>query len=291
MCPRGCRAERGGEGRGFCRAPERAVISRAAPHFGEEPCISGTRGSGAVFFCGCNLRCVFCQNRDISRSMEKGKTLSDEELARIFAALEAQGVHNINLVTPSHYTGAIRRALRLGKPGVPVVYNSSGYDSVLALKSLSGLVNVYMPDMKYLDAKMAGEYSAAPDYPETAKRAIIEMYRQTGPFVLDEAGLMQSGVIIRHLIMPGNLDNTFDVIDWTAETFPRGSVMFSLMAQYTPMGSFPEHPELERGITQEEYDRAVSYLEYSGIETGFVQEMSSATSEMIPDFDLTGVDV
>ncbi len=276
-------------GLGFCRAPQTAVISRAAPHFGEEPCISGTRGSGAVFFCGCNLRCVFCQNAQISRNANEGIEVSPAELAEIFSNLESLGVHNINLVTPSHYTRAIREALLISRPELPVVYNSSGYDSVAELKKLEGLVDIYMPDLKYMDPALSSKYSLAPDYPKIAIDAIQEMYRQIGPFVLDGDGIMKKGVIIRHLMLPSHLEDTFNVIDKIAQMFPYGEVMFSLMAQYTPLDHIKGFCELERGITQEEYGRAVDYLEFSGISSGFIQELSSCGKEMIPAFDGTGV--
>lgn len=275
-------------GLGLCGSPSLPKIARAAPHFGEEPCISGTHGSGTVFFSGCNLRCIFCQNAEISRG-GVGKTVSVERLREIFIELREKGVHNINLVTPSHYVRAIVCALDGMTPGIPVAYNSSGYDSLKALSLLSGKVQIYMPDFKYALPGPAGRYSAAPDYVGVAKAAIEAMYRQVGPFELDESGIMQSGVLIRHLILPGNLENTFAAIDWVAAAFPPGSVMFSLMSQYTPIRGPRLPAELSRTLTPEEHGAAVAYLEDSGIEAGFYQELSSATDELIPDFDGSGV--
>jgi len=287
-CPRRCGKRRGAEsGEGFCAQGYLPRIALALPHFGEEPCISGSRGAGAVFFTGCNLRCAFCQNAAISAG-GRGRTVSVERLREIFFELKAKGVHNIDLVTPSHFTDAILAALE-GGVGLPIVWNSGGYDSVDELRRLEGAVNVYMPDMKYTDAVLAARLSRAPDYPETAKAAITEMYRQTGPFELDGEGVMRRGVIIRHLVLPGHLDNSFDVIDWVASAFPRGSVMLSLMSQYTPHGETGGFPELSRRLTKAEQRRVVEYLDASGIVSGYRQELSSATDELLPEFDLRGV--
>ena len=280
ICPRACGAERPG---GFCGMGELPVVSRAAPHFWEEPCISGERGSGAVFFAGCNLRCVFCQNYDIS-AQRRGKEISVQRLREIFAELIAQGVHNINLVTGTHFAAAIRVALE-PQPSVPVVWNCGGYESVDTLRSLEGKIQVYLPDLKYSDARLAGELSAAPDYPRTAAAAIREMFRQTGPYVLDGDGMLVRGVMIRHLVLPGQLDNTFGVLDWIAETFRPGDVLVSLMGQYTPNG----HGGPDRRLTPEEYRRAVDYMEALGLLEGYTQELSSAESEYTPPFDGTGV--
>lgn len=280
ICPRACGAERPG---GFCGMGEHPVVSRAAPHFWEEPCISGERGSGAVFFAGCNLRCVFCQNYDIS-ALRRGKEISVGRLREIFADLTAQGVHNLNLVTGTHFVPAIREALE-PPPSVPVVWNCGGYESVEALRSLEGKIQVWLPDMKYSDARLAGVLSAAPDYPETAKDAIREMFRQTGPYVLDGDGMLVRGVMIRHLVLPGQLDNTFGVLDWIAETFRPGDVLVSLMGQYTPNG----HGGPDRRLTPEEYRRAADYMEALGLLEGYTQELTSAESEYTPPFDGTDV--
>ena len=264
------------------------MVCRAAPHFGEEPCISGTRGSGAVFFAGCNLRCVFCQNHAISRG-ETGTPVSVPALREIFLRLRDRGVHNINLVTPTHYSAVIAEALAGLSLGIPVVWNSGGYESVETLRQLAGLVQVYMPDFKYADAALAARYSAAPDYPETALAAIREMVRQTGPFQMDADGILQRGTLIRHLILPGSPENTLRVIDAIEDNLPAKDVLFSLMCQYTPMPGLEDFPELQRPVSAAEYARCESYLRFSAIEHGYTQSPDSAGDEMIPDFDGTGV--
>ena len=286
ICPRMCGADRAAQP-GFCLGGIQPKLARAALHHWEEPCISGSRGSGTVFFSGCPLKCVFCQNEKISRG-NFGKTVSVSRLRSIFFELIEKGVHNINLVNPTHWAEAILSALEGGLP-VPVVYNTGGYDRVEALRRFEGKVQIYLPDMKYAFSDAAQRYSAAPDYPETAKKAILEMYRQTGPFELDDDGLLRRGVVIRHLILPGNIENTLAVIDWVSETFAPGQVLFSLMSQFTPTAACSCFPELCRRLSQEEYDRCFDYLTASGIEDGFFQELSSAEEEYIPPFDLEGV--
>lgn len=287
-CPRLCGAKREDNiPAGICRSPALPTIARAAPHFGEEPCISGTRGSGTIFFTGCNLRCVFCQNREISRGMS-GKIVTVPQLRDIMLRLRDEGVHNINLVTASHYTDVIAHALDGLELGIPVVWNSSGYDSVESLRKLEGLVQIYMPDYKYAKAAPAKRYSMAEDYPQVAEAAIKEMYRQTGPFVMDEEGILQSGLLIRHLILPGQDMNSMDVIDFVAESFPQDSVLFSLMAQYTPMPGLEAYPELMNTVEPELNERLISYMQMRGISCGYWQETVAATDEMIPDFDLSG---
>lgn len=282
-CPRACGAPRTGGKNGFCRVPAEYVISRSAPHFWEEPCISGLDGSGTIFFAGCNLGCVFCQNRDISRG-GKGRIFTEDALiAEMHRLRDEEGVHNINLVTPSHYAFQLAATLEKAKMDIPVVWNSSGYDSLDALRALEGLVQIWLPDLKYLSPALGAKYAHAPDYPQVATAAIREMVRQAGNPELDEDGILRSGVIIRHLIMPGQVENTLDVIDWVDQNFPDGQVLFSLMAQYTPMPDMP-FSKLRRPITQEEYDRVVSYLELSGIENGYVQDLSAAGEEYIPEF-------
>ena len=288
LCPRRCGADRTAGQTGFCGAPEAPVVARAAPHFGEEPCISGTRGSGAVFFAGCNLRCVFCQNYALSRN-QLGREITVQRLRDIFLELRDQGVHNINLVTPSHDARAIAQALDGLELGVPVVWNSSGYESVETLRMLEGLVQIYLPDLKYADAALAARYSAAPDYPETARAAILEMFRQTGPFRMDGDGLLQSGVLIRHLILPEQGDNSRRVIDWVSDTFEPGDVLFSLMSQYTPMGELSAFPELRHTVSPALNAAIYAHLLDSRIEDGFYQDLEAATGEMIPKFDGTGV--
>ena len=288
LCPRKCGAVREElAGDGFCGEGLTARVARAAPHMWEEPPLSGQRGSGAVFFSGCNLRCVYCQNAVISTG-KVGKPVSPERLREIYFELIEKGVHNINLVTGSHFLPAVLASLREPLP-VPVVWNSSAYETVEAVRSLQGKVQIYLPDMKYMDAALAEKYSAAPDYPETAKRAILEMVRQVGPYRMGEDGLLKSGVIIRHLVLPNALENTKAVLHWVAETFGPGEVLFSLMSQYTPMGRAGAYPEIDRRLTREEYDAAVDVMERYGIQDGFYQELSSAKEEYTPDFDLTGV--
>lgn len=266
---------------------EEPRLARAALHFGEEPCISGERGSGTVFFSGCSLRCVYCQNRQISRG-DFGREVSVDRLRAVFEELIEQGAHNINLVNPTHFASAIAKALETPLP-VPVVYNSGGYDRVDTLRRLEGKIQVYLPDMKYALPGPAARYSGAADYPQTAMNAIGEMVRQTGPYRLDGEGMLIGGVLIRHLVLPHNMTNTRRVIDWVAETFPKGSVLFSLMSQYTPCGDLSRYPEIDRRLTRREQEAAEAYLFQSGIEDGFVQERSAAGTEYIPAFDLTGV--
>ena len=288
LCPRRCGALRGDEKPGgLCRSPLLPRVARAAAHYGEEPCIAGPNGTGAVFFTGCNLRCVFCQNREISRG-EGGRAVTVPELRALFLRLRDQGVDSLDLVTGAHVVPAVAEALAGLSLGIPVVWNSSGYESAGTLRLLEGLVQVYMPDFKYYDADSAKRYSAAADYPQVAAAAIREMYRQTGPCVLDENGLLKSGVLIRHLILPGRTEEARDVIDFAADEFPRGAVLFSLMSQYTPMPGLDRFPELQRRVTEEENRALIHYMRVRGLE-GYWQENAAATAEMIPDFDLTGV--
>ena len=288
-CPRRCGAERSDtKSGGVCASPALPRVARAAPHFGEEPCISGSRGAGTIFFTGCNLRCVFCQNRAISRGGE-GRAVSVEALRSMMLRLRDEGVHCIDLVTPTHYLRAVREALEGLELGIPVVWNSSGYESVDALRTLEGLVQVYLPDYKYSDAALAKRYSAAADYPEAASAAIREMFRQTGPYRMDEDGLLVSGVLIRHLILPGEIENSMGAIDFVSESFPPGSVLFSLMSQYTPIGRPEKYPALQRRVDSGENEHLIRYMRRCGLTDGYWQETSSATEEQIPAFDGTGV--
>lgn len=289
-CPRRCGALRGEKLLGgVCQSPSLPRVSRAAPHFGEEPCISGQRGSGAVFFTGCNLRCVFCQNREISRGGGTGQVLSVPQLRDLMLRLRDQGVHNINLVTGSHFVRPIAQALEGLELGIPVVWNSSGYESVESLRLLEGLVQVYMPDFKYWKSEPARRYSAAPDYPQVARAAIEEMVRQRGAYALDEEGMLRSGVLIRHLILPGQELGAMDVIDYVAENFAPGTVLFSLMSQYTPMPGLEAFPELNAPIDSETNRNLIAYLEKRGVSDGYWQDLSAATGELIPEFDGTGL--
>lgn len=290
-CPRACQAQRtGNAGGGVCVSPMLPRVIRAAPHYGEEPCISGTRGAGTIFFSGCNLRCVFCQNREISRK-SVGRILTVSELRTLMLRLRDQGVHNIELVTPTHFTRVIAEALDGLELGIPVVWNSSGYEKAETLRLLEGLVQVYMPDLKYLNSDTAKRYSAAADYPEVATAAISEMVRQRGSCRFDDAGLLQSGVLIRHLILPGHSAESMDVIDYVADSFSPGTVLFSLMSQYTPMpGLEARFPELCRTVTAEENENLIHYLHARRLQDGFWQELSSVGEENIPIFDGSGLD-
>ena len=288
-CPRRCGVSRTeNSASGLCASPALPRIARAAPHFGEEPCISGTRGSGAIFFTGCNLRCVFCQNHEISRGLV-GKSVNVSELRDIMLRLRDEGVHNINLVTAAHFTRTVAKALDGLELGIPVVWNSSGYESVESLKMLEGLVQVYMPDYKYAKNALAKLCSAAEDYPAVAASAIREMYRQRGDFVLDGEGMLSSGVLIRHLILPGQELNSMDVIDFVADEFPGDAVLFSLMSQYTPMPGAERVPGLERTVSREDNELLTAYMQRRGIYNGFWQDIESAGEEQIPAFDSTGV--
>ena len=256
-------------------------------HRFEEPCISGQNGSGAIFFSGCNLRCAFCQNRKISRE-NFGREVSVKRLSEIFCRLEQSGVNNINLVTPGHFAPAIKAALSLCRPSIPVVYNCGGYESVETLKSLSGNIQIYLPDMKYSDSGLARQVSGAEDYPGIAKAAISEMFGQVGPCKFDENGILQSGVVVRHLVLPGFLENSYRVIDWFADAFEKGSVLFSLMSQYTPPKNKLPVKSLNRRLTTLEYNRVYDYMLSKGVEFGYCQQRSSAKEEYTPDFDLSG---
>lgn len=261
ICPRACKVERKNSisdkgTMGYCRCGMLPVISRAALHHWEEPCIAGTRGAGTVFFAGCNLSCVYCQNYEISE-LQKGIEVSVERLREIYFELIAQGAHNIDLVTPTQYTHAIFQSLREPLP-VPVVYNCGGYESVHTVAFLRKKVQCWLPDLKYSDSRAAARYSDAPDYFDKATAAIEQMVRQTGPYQLDGDGILQKGVLIRHLILPGQVENTKGVLRYIAETFAPGEVLFSLMRQYVPCGRAAEFPEINRPITDEEYEECES---------------------------------
>ena len=288
LCPRRCGALRDEtRGLGRCRMPSVPVAARAALHHWEEPPISGSRGSGTIFFSGCSLGCVFCQNQEISHR-DFGQAVSLDRLGQICDKLIAQGAHNINFVNPTHFAHAVRALLTRHPLPVPVVWNSGGYDRVETLRALEGLVDVYLPDLKYLDPDAAGRYSAAPDYPEMAAAAIREMVRQTGPCQFDGDGLLRQGTVIRHLILPGQVGQAKAVMDWVAREFPRGTVLFSLMSQYTPWGDLSACPELNRRLRPGEMRAAREYMENLGLD-GFTQERTSAREEYTPPFDLTGV--
>ena len=286
LCPRRCGVDRTRGQLGFCKMPEQVHAARAGVHYWEEPVISGSFGSGAVFFSGCTLKCAFCQNYDISQE-NFGKPMTSAELRAAFERLIDEGVQNINLVTPTHFLPDILPALEPKLP-VPVVYNCGGYESVETLRQLEGKIDVYLPDFKYSDNVLAKKLSSAPDYFETASAAILEMYRQVGKPVI-EGDEMKRGVLVRHLVLPGCVDNSLGVLDWVAEHFRSGDILFSLMSQYVPMGRAAEMPPFDRRITELEYDSVLSYMMLLGIEDGYTQDFSSAERGYTPSFDLTGL--
>ncbi|MCI8436584.1 MAG: radical SAM protein [Lawsonibacter sp.] len=288
LCPRRCGALRtGSEGNGYCRMPAVPVLARAALHHWEEPPISGAQGSGTIFFSGCSLGCVFCQNERISHQ-DFGKAVSMERLRTICEKLITQGAHNLNFVNPTHYAHVLSALLEGWRPPVPVVFNTGGYDRVDTLRGLEGKVDIYLPDLKYLDPAAARRCSAAPDYPEAAVAAIREMVRQTGPCQWDENGLLLKGTIIRHLILPGQVGQAKAVMDWVSGEFAPGTVLFSLMSQYTPWGDLSALPELDRRLRPGEIRAAQEYMQNLGL-AGFTQERTSAKEEYTPPFDLTGI--
>ena len=282
ICPRKCGVERG---KGFCGMGENPVVARAAPHFDEEPVISGTRGSGAVFFSGCALKCRFCQNAPISHG-GFGKEISIARLREIYAELADKGVHNINLVNPTHWARAIAQSLE-GFDRLPVVWNSGGYERVETLRSLEGRVQIYLPDLKYIDAYSAKRYSGAEDYFEFAAPALREMLRQTGPAVIDAEGIMRRGTIVRHLILPGRVDESKRILTWISRNLP--GAWISLMAQYIPMGDVAGVDALDRPLRADEYEEVCEHMFDLGLEDGFVQELEASDMKYIPAFDLTGI--
>lgn len=286
ICPRRCGADRSNE-LGYCKMPWEFKVARAAKHFWEEPPISGTKGSGTVFFSGCNLGCVYCQNYNISHGGE-GKIISDIRLKEIFTELISSGVHNINLVNPTHYALRLKAMLEDYNSTVPVVYNSSGYERVETLKSLEGLVDIYLPDLKYINGEKAKRYSFAEDYFAFASKALIEMRRQSTQNIYDSDGIMKKGMIIRHLILPKNTNQSIEILKWIYNNMGN-DVAISLMAQYTPYGEIENYDELQRKITRREYEKVLTAAENLGFENIFTQQFGAADEAFIPDFDLTGV--
>lgn len=282
-CPRNCQIDRENVS-GFCGVGKNLTLAKATLHWGEEPILSSGKGSGAIFFSGCNLRCVYCQNYKVSRGF--GKEISIKRLSEIFKELEDLGANNINLVTPTHFIDQILQAFELYKPQIPIVYNSSGYEKVESLKRLEGIVDIYLPDFKYSDNMLAQKYSKCPNYVETAKNAILEMRRQTKDVVVD--GLMKSGLIIRHLMLPNAIDNTLGVIDWINKNFSKDTYI-SLMGQYIPYGDSFKFEELKRKIKPIEYKIAINRLYNYGFLNSFVQDLDSAQTTFIPEFNLDGV--
>lgn len=286
LCPRNCGADREIKA-GACTATEKLKLARAALHFWEEPPISGTRGSGTVFFCGCPLGCVFCQNREISRG-GVGNEITISRLAEIFAELEKQGAHNINLVTPTHYTPQILEALDIYRPNIPIAVNTGGYEKVETIKQWQGYADIWMPDLKCVDAQIGKKYFSAPDYFDTAIKAIAEMHALQPKLEYNPDGTLQKGLVVRHLVLPGHREDSKKVIDALNELLPRGSWLFSLMSQFTPTENCKKYPEINRRVTTFEYNSVVKYALSLGLD-GFMQERSSAKEEYTPPFDLTGV--
>ena len=283
LCPRNCRADRE-RTPGYCGVGQNARVARAALHFWEEPCISGTQGSGTVFFSGCTLRCAYCQNHEISH-LRQGKEITSAHLADLFRNLVGQGAHNINLVTGTQFIPAILEALSIYKPPVPIVWNSGGYEKIETLRLLEGVVDIYLPDFKHLSPRLSALCTGAPDYGEIAGAAIAEMLRQTGLPAYDGHGMMQKGTLIRHLILPGCTGDSMKILSFIAENFP--GVPVSLMRQYTPE-PWCDIPGLDRRITDREYERVLAHFRALGL-PGYLQEKESADAQYTPAFDLTGV--
>lgn len=280
QCPRRCNVERS-KAVGRCGVGENFKLARASLHFWEEPCISGKNGSGTVFFSGCNLGCVFCQNYEISHR-KIGREVSTDELIKIFESLIEKGANNINLVNPTHYALQLADVLSKWKSPVPIVYNSSGYESVETLKELDGLVDIYLPDFKYISSEKARKYSFAEDYPEVAMLALKEMKRQVGADVFDESGLMKKGMIIRHLVLPSNTNASIKALDYLAENY--ANTYISVMAQYTPCGNLTGYDEINRKLTKREYNKIVDYILSLGLDKIFIQDLSSSGDRFIPEF-------
>lgn len=296
LCPRNCGADRENGKTGYCGQTDKLYVARAALHMWEEPCISGEEGSGTVFFCGCSLRCIFCQNHTIALGKEKsgekiGKEISIQRLKEIFLELQSQGANNINLVTGTHYIPQIAEALRLAKAEdlrIPVVYNTGGYEKVESLRLLEGLVDIYLPDMKYVSKELSKEYSNASDYFEVASKALEEMVRQVGEPEFDDRGCFKKGVIVRHLVLPGTTRDSKAVLEYLWNTYGN-RIYISIMNQYTPMEQTKTHPLLSRKVTKREYLKVINYALNLGWEKGFIQEGETAKESFIPDFHGTGV--
>ena len=289
ICPRNCNIDRS-EKIGYCAMTDTVKISRAALHMWEEPCISGEKGSGTVFFSGCNMKCVFCQNKDISTD-GFGKEITIGRLAEIFLELQGKGALNINLVTPTHYTLQIIDAVKIARAKglkLPIVYNTSSYEKVETIKLLEGIVDIWLPDFKYMDNTAAQRYSKAPDYVENAKAAIAEMVRQQPECAFNEDGIILKGVIVRHLVLPGQTQRAKDAVQYLYDCYG-DSIFISIMSQYTPCTDLGDYPEINRKLTVEEYDDVVDFAVEIGVENGFLQEGESASESFIPPFNLEGV--
>lgn len=292
LCPRECHVDRNAGKIGYCGQTAKLTAARAALHFWEEPCLSGTNGSGAVFFSGCNLRCVYCQNHEIAQGLA-GLEISTERLSAIFLDLQEKGAHNINLVTPAHFVPQIITALKKAKKqglSIPVIYNTSAYEKVETLRMLEGLIDIYLPDLKYRDASLSEGYSHASDYFETATAAISEMVRQVGAPVFSggENSLMQRGVIVRHLLLPGCGRDSRQILRYLRDTY-KNDIYVSIMNQYTPLSQVADIPALNRRVSDKAYERILNYAIRIGIENGFIQEGETASESFIPAFDYEGI--
>ena len=290
LCPRKCNVNRLEGKRGYCGMDSTIRAARAALHMWEEPCISGKKGSGAVFFSGCGLRCCFCQNRDIAIG-DSGKEISVERLAEIFLELQEKGANNINLVTPTHFVVQIAQAIKKARRNgliIPIVYNTGSYENIETLKLLDGLIDIYLPDMKYMDSSLSLKYSNAKDYFDVASKALDEMFKQVGKPVFDKRGIMKRGMIVRHLILPGMTYDSKNVIKYLYETF-KDDIYISIMNQYTPLKQVEKYPEINRKVTDKEYDEVVDYAIELGVVNGFIQEGETASESFIPEFDCEGV--
>jgi putative pyruvate formate lyase activating enzyme len=290
LCPRNCHVDRTLGKKGYCKVTDELIVARAALHMWEEPCLSGINGSGTVFFSGCSIGCVYCQNHNIAKGVA-GKKISPERLADIFLELQNKKAHNINLVTPSHYIPHIVEALLLSKSNglnIPIVYNTGGYEKIEALNLLDGNIDVYLPDLKYMDATIAKKYSNCEDYFVYAKKAIMEMVRQTGEPKFDSEGIMTKGVIVRHMMLPGYLEDSKNIINYLYNTYGN-KIYISIMNQYTPLPHVNEYPEINMKVSDENYEELINYAIEIGVENGFIQEGVTQLESFIPEFDGEGV--
>ena len=290
LCARNCHVNRSAGQKGYCGFDDKIYVARAALHMWEEPVISGERGSGTVFFSGCSLKCVYCQNHNIAIG-STGKEISIERLADIFLELQEKGAHNINLVTPTHYVPQIIKAIDRAKCNgllIPIVYNTASYENVDTIRMLNGFVDIYLADLKYMDSNLSRRYSNAPDYFEIASSAIAQMYNQAGMPEVDSDGMLKKGLIVRHLVLPGYTADSKNVIRYLYETYAN-NIFYSIMNQYTPLFHVEAYPEINRRITESEYDEVVDYAVEMGVENGFIQEGETAKESFIPEFDMEGI--
>lgn len=290
LCPRNCGVNRKNNALGFCKMGKDLMVARATLHFWEEPIISGEKGSGTVFFSGCNLKCVFCQNFQISTN-NFGKKITTERLSEIFLELQSQGANNINLVTPTHFIPQIIEAITLAKAkglNLPIVYNSSGYEKIETIKLLKGYIDIYLPDFKYFDDRYAIKYSKCPNYFEYASKSIAEMISQTGKPVFNSEGLLVKGTIVRHMMLPRLLEDSKKIIHYLVENY-NDDIFISIMNQYTPTNNIQKYPEINCTVSNEEYDSLIDYAIDIGIKNGFMQEGETQKTSFIPEFDTTGV--